>query len=118
MIKPLTQVNCGPISVEFFDSLGNPPDSATFSDERTADSINNFRMPYSEDISKKGSYSFKYRVFHKFYPGNIATQFEPFTITVINSCENPKSLLPSKLQDQDYTITQTFFTYQIQKFVI
>lgn len=104
-------MDCGPISVEFYDSSGFPPNSDIFSDDRNTDPINNFGVLYSQDISRKGSYSFYYRVFHKFYPSNVASLSEPFTITIINSCENPKSLLPSKLLDQDYTITQNSFSY-------
>ena len=42
----------------------------------------------------------------------------PFTIHVVNPCQEPESLQAMPLVDQTYTITDTEFEYQIPAFVV
>lgn len=112
LINPATKVDCGPITVEFFNFDGSALDSAIFLDDQTNDPDNFFRVLYSEDVSKKGSYPIRYRVYHENYPLNVVEQPFPFVVTLINSCEDPKYLkLETPLVDQEYTITQDAITY-------
>ena len=41
------------------------------------------------------------------------TKANAFTIVVIDPCDSPVSIIPSTLSDQEYTITQNKFTYQV-----
>ena len=74
MISPATTVDCGPITVEFFnDDTGKTAiDPALYLDDQTAGggASHFFSVLYSEDVSKKGSYPFKYRVYYSDYPAN------------------------------------------------
>lgn len=99
MIDPDTLVDCGLITVEFYnDDVGMTALNAEiFVDDQSASPNNAFRVLYSENVALKGSYKFKYRVYHANYPANVAVQPFPFTITVINSCENPVSLVAPAL---------------------
>ena len=90
-------MNCGSIYVEFFDNSGAPPDGINFVDDRTNDPINNFRTLYSDDTNKRGSYPFRYKVYHTSYPLNFVESPFPFTITIINPCLEPESLVGSTL---------------------
>lgn len=56
----------------------------------------------------------KYRVFHTNYPLNVVEQ--SFVITIIRSCENPKSLFPTVLVDHEYTLTKALKTYAVPAF--
>ena len=91
LIAPATQADCGPITVEFFnDDAGKTVLDATLFNEGVAgppDSI--FKVLYTEEELKKGSYPIRYRVYHTNYAGNVKEQPFPFVITVINPCENP-----------------------------
>ena len=100
MIAPLTQVDCGPISVEFFnDNDLTPISSVLFTDDRSSAPDNSFRTLQNSDESTDGPYPIRYRVYHTNYPLNIAEQPFPFTITVVRSCANPKTLFSSVLID-------------------
>ena len=120
LIKPKTEVDCGPIAVEFFndDATQSVPRSDLFLDDRSLEPDNAFKVIYAEDVALKGSYPIRYRVFHERYPLNVAEQPFPFTVTVINSCENPKSLTASTLTDQEYTITDAEKKYVVPLFTI
>jgi len=93
----MTTVDCGPISVEFFrpGSVETTLNPELFQDDRATDPANILKVLYTEKVALKGSYPIKYRVFHTNYPLNTVELDFPFTVTVINACANPVSLLPS-----------------------
>ena len=101
LINPDTTVDCGHISVEFFnDDAGlTALDPDLFIDDQKGDPDNIFRIIYAEDISKKGSYPIRYRVFPTDYSSNVVEQPFPFVVTVINQCENPFSISAPILDD-------------------
>ena len=72
LINPDTTVDCGHISVEFFndDATMTALDPLLFEDDQTGDPNNIFRVLYSEDVAKKGSYPIRYRVFLTNYSSN------------------------------------------------
>lgn len=119
LISPATSVDCGPISVEFFNDISmSALDPELFVDDQTLAPANIFRVLYSEDVAKKGSYPFRYRVYHTNYSLNVIEQPFPFTVTVINSCENPVSLQAPTLENQEYTITGGLVTYTVPIFTV
>lgn len=73
LIAPATQADCGPVTVEFFnDDAGKTLLDASLLNEGVtgpADSI--FKVLYTEDELKKGSYPIRYRVYHTNYPANV-----------------------------------------------
>ena len=72
LVSPKTAFDCGPLSVEFFqsaDPLANLRKDLFF-DDRTNDPENSFKVLYNEDESFKGSYPIHYRVFLTNYPVN------------------------------------------------
>ena len=71
LIDPLTDVDCGQISAEFFDQVRVTIDASLFSDDRTGDPINEFRTLVNSDVSLVGSYTMSYRVYHTLYPSNV-----------------------------------------------
>lgn len=73
LISPLTQVDCGPITVEFFNDDLSPIDTALFVDDRTGSPANLFQTLQITDESTDGPYPIRYRVYHTGYPGNVAT---------------------------------------------
>ena len=72
---------------------------------------------YTEDITKKGEYPIMYRVRLEDYPLNYVESAEPFVITIIDPCDEPKSLIAPELVDQEYTITDVADLYQIPPFL-
>lgn len=73
LISPLTQVDCGPIKVEFFNDDLSPINTVLFADDRTTAPSNFFRTLLNSDESTDGPYPFRYRVSHEAYPGNVIT---------------------------------------------
>ena len=71
LIDPATDVNCGPITVEFFNHDTTALEPALFLDDQSADPFNIFRVIYAEDVLLKGSYPIRYRVYHTNYPDNV-----------------------------------------------
>ena len=69
LISKETLVDCGPISVEFFnDDVGDTAlDTDLFVDDRTNNGSYNLASIITDDISKKGIYPIKYRVYHSNY---------------------------------------------------
>lgn len=45
------------------------------------------------------------------------TLTDPFVITIIDPCDNPVSVTASTLSAQEYTITESSFTYQVPGYV-
>jgi len=72
---------------------------------------------YTDLVEKKGMYRIKYRVYHTLYSTNVVTLTDPFIITIIDPCDNPVSVTPSTLSAQEYTITQSAFTYEVPAYV-
>ena len=114
-----TLVDCGALTVEFFnnDAGQTSLDSVLFFDDRTNSNAYNLAILYTELDEKKGVYPIKYRVYHTLYPTNVVTLTDPFIITIIDPCDNPVSVTPSTLTTQEYTITQSSFTYQVPVYV-
>ena len=99
-----TGVDCGPITVEFFneDATFTNLDAALFDDGRDP---NSFAVRNTDDVTKAGSYPISYKAYHTNFPSNFKTKTVAFTITVIDPCNNPAGLLASAPADQSYTIT-------------
>ena len=119
MITKATAVNCGALTVEFFnDDAGNTSlDSVIFLDDRVTSGAYNLASKYTELVGKKETYPIKYRVYYTLYSTNIVTLIDPFTITIIDPCDNPVSVTPSTISAQEYTITQPSFSYQVPVYV-
>ena len=78
-----------------------------FLDDRTNTDSYNLASIITDDISKKGMYPIKYRVYHSNYQSNIVTLEVPFTVEIIDPCENDATIISSTLSNQEYTITDT-----------
>ena len=99
-----TQVDCGAISVDFFNSEDESAlDLNLFSDVRS--DTNNFSIGPSQDVSKDEIYKVGLRSYFINYPDNFAESKPAFTITVTDPCKNPQSVTASSLDDKEYTIT-------------
>ena len=60
--------------------------------------MNIFRTDLSEDLEIIGAYAFLYKVYHTNYSENfVESTLSPFTITIVNPCEDPISLQPKPL---------------------
>ena len=83
-----TQVDCGLISVDFFNEDGSDSalDTSLFSDVRDA---NIFTVIYTEDVLKKGTYPISYKAYYSSYPGNFEEKRTAFTVTIIDPCDAP-----------------------------
>ena len=70
-----TLVDCGPVTLEWFNDDGKPLDSTLFKYDTTIISNDptqhNLATLYTEDPIKKGSYLIRYRMFHDNYPLNV-----------------------------------------------
>ena len=109
-----TKVDCGPISVDFFNEADESMlETELFSDERDAESSNTLTILKTQDVTKSGVYPISYRTYHTKYPDNFKEIRTAFTLTVIDPCDDPVSVSPSTLTDQEYTITQNAFDYQV-----
>jgi hypothetical protein len=86
-------------------------------DDRTTPDSFNLTSKYTELVGKKGTYPIKYRVYHTLYSTNVVTLTDPFIITIIDPCDNPVSVTPSTLSAQEYTITQSSFSYEVPVYV-
>jgi len=86
-------------------------------DDRTTSGAYNLASLYTELVGKKGTYPIKYRVYHTLYTTNVVTLTDPFIITIIDPCDNPVSVTPSTLSAQEYTITQSYFSYEVPVYV-
>ena len=102
----MTAVDCGPLTVEFFnDDVGTTSlDTDILLDDRTLGAFN-LASIYTEDVLKRGQYPIKYRVYHTTYTGNVVTSADPFSITIADPCDAPVSVVAATLTNQEYTIT-------------
>jgi len=85
-------------------------DPNIFSDARVP---NVFAVKYTEDVTIDGVYPISYKAYHTSYPSNSQELRPAFTITIIDPCDAPVSVIASNLVNQEYTITQTAFDYQV-----
>ena len=118
LITKDTLVDCGLLSVEFFNDDGSQTtlDPDIFLDDRSNPGAFNFASRYTEDVSKANIYPIKYKVYHTLYDQNFVILADPFIITIIDPCEKPVGLAASTLSAQEYTITDNAKTYQIPEF--
>ena len=63
ILTSATSIDCGEISVEFFNDDGSTLDQTLFSDDRTGTPYK-FKTLSTEDVSKAGSYPIRYRAFY------------------------------------------------------
>ena len=84
------------------DATESALDTAIFDDARDA---NIFKILYSEDISKAGSYPISYRAYFTLYSSNFEEKRTAFTVTIVDPCDQPVSVTASTLTNQEYTIT-------------
>ena len=115
LITRATAVDCGALTVEFFNDDGGKTalDSDIFADDRTTAGAFNLASEYTEMVGKKGTYPIKYRVYHTSYLTNVVTLTDPFTITIADPCEAPVGVNSSILTAQEYTITENSASYII-----
>ena len=120
LITKATLVDCGLLTVEFFnDDAGlTSLDTEIFLDDRANAGAFSLASLYSENVAKKGLYPIKYRVYHTIYTMNVVTRVDPFTVTIVDPCENDATILSVGLQNQAYTITDTAKTYQMPEYVV
>ena len=119
LFKIDTQVDCGLISVEFFNAadINSSLDVSLFDDQQNALTSNSFTVFQTQDVAKAGKYPISYRTYYTNYPTNFVDNLSAFTVTVVDPCDNPVSVTASGPIDQVYTITQTKFDYQVPVFV-
>ena len=113
LITKATLVDCGPLTVEFFnDDVGKTAlDSDIFDDDRSTPGAFSLVNKYTEDVLKTGTYFIKYSVYHTHYDQNVVTMADPIEVLVADPCDAPLSLTESSPDDQEYIITTNFVTY-------
>lgn len=116
LVEVFTQVDCGALSTEFFYEDTSPFDTLRFSDTRAA--TNSFQVLYTDSLTDVGVYEITYRVSFDDYPGLTLTQEFPFTVTIIDPCDEPVSVTPSVLTDQEYTIIETELDYIVPPYTV
>jgi len=109
LVENLPIVDCGAMKVTFFnDDVGQTLLDITIFE----DASNNFKVKYNEDVLVKGTYPLTYQVEYVNYGTIFQVQTVPFTVTIIDPCDEPVSVTPAALTGQEYTITQASFDYQ------
>ena len=96
------------------DATDSALDTDIFDDVRVP---NDFKIKYSEDVTKDGVYPISYRAYHTNYSSNAEEKRTAFTITIIDPCDEPISVTASTLANQEYTITQSNLDYQVPPYV-
>ena len=82
-------------------------DDTLFEDAKDVDAIignNELRVLYNEDVETTGDYKIGFTVKFTDYPLNIKTS-DVFTVTIVDPCDEPTSIISVLLFDQEYTIT-------------
>ena len=74
---------------------------------------NVFTILQTQDVTKDLVYPISYKAYHTNYASNFQVKTTAFTMTVIDPCDAPVSVTASVLTNQEYTITQTTFDYQV-----
>ena len=106
LVEVFTQADCGAITVEFFYFDTSAFDTRLFSDTRGTP--NSFQVLETQLLSDVGVYEITYRVM---YSGKSLVKEFPFTVTIIDPCDEPISITPGVLVDQEYTLMQAAFDY-------
>ena len=83
-----TPVDCGPITVEFFNDDLTAVDPAIF----TKNADPSFVTQYQEDVALVGDYPILYRVTLTNYPANLIDSTVPFIISIVDPCDAPLSV--------------------------
>lgn len=72
LITRATLVDCGPLTMEWFNDDESTLDPELFYyDTSAGPAANKFSVLYSQNTLKKGSYPMRYKVYHNLYPGNV-----------------------------------------------
>jgi hypothetical protein len=112
---PLSGVNCGDMSVEFFYKQGGQLDQTIFN-------INYDHSPYKfevmkiDDTSKEDTYEITYQVSYADYADTTVASQDSFEIEIVDLCADMVSISPSTLVDQEYTLTGPAKNYKIDAF--
>ena len=96
LVSRATLVDCGPLTVEFFDeNTGATPAAAVFDDIRTTPNAFSYASKNIQDVALKGDYPIKYRAYHTNYAAdnNIVELDTAFVITVVDPCEDRASIV-------------------------
>lgn len=120
-----TQVECGPMQVEFAFGNRTPLDTTLFDDQRDvvldSDAPHSFTMKYTEKVSHAKTYGVFYFVSYVSYPSNYIRSSRMEYI-LKDPCRTPTELTPgengSTLVDQVITITEEKKTYDFLPFYI
>ena len=99
------QIDCGPIIVEFFNIDLTPLDQDIF----YLEADQHLCIEEIDDVTKKGDYEILYRITLERYQMNFVESTEPFIVTIEDPCDNPRNVIPSIVETQEYTITQKAF---------
>ena len=101
-----TAADCGPQAVSFFLNDGSETalDPVLFSDVRDP-ANNSFEVLETQLVAKVGLYPITYKVVYTSYPANFKVQSTPFTVTIVDPCDSPVSIISPGLADQEYTLT-------------
>ena len=92
-------------------------DPTLFEVDRSSGPTHEFTTLNSFDVTKRGAYSFGYKVYHTNYPDNSFEVSPTFTITIVSACEDPISIISQQIDDQEYTLTDTSHSIVATKFV-
>ena len=76
----------------------------------------NLAVKNSQNADKKGTYPIRYSVGYDQYPFNVELS-QVFTITILDPCDQPTSIIGPSLVDQEYTLTDNAVSYQIEPFI-
>ena len=71
---------------------------------------NELQVLYNQEVDTTGEYKIGYAVKFIDYPLNIKTS-GVFTVTIVDPCDEPTSIISPLIFDQEYTITQDAFDY-------
>ena len=89
-----TPVDCGALIVEIFNADGSEFDTNIFELDQNKFSNNKFQVLYSEDLSIQSVYELSFRAyFENFEAFNTFEAQETFSVTILNPCESPYSLV-------------------------
>lgn len=88
LISKETELDCGPVLVEFTDENGNPL-SDLFDDARRQSGNNEFGVKQTDDINDVGTYTIKYTVCYEDSAPDNCREGPPFTVDVVNPCSEP-----------------------------
>ena len=92
------------------DAGKTPLDTVLFSDARDP---NLFSIKQTDDEAKAGVYPISYKAYYTSYSANFIEKTGAFTVIVHDPCDSPNGVTAAALADQEYTITQNAFSYQV-----